>query len=333
VQVSKFNQLIKSPFSIEKESLSELQQLVRDFPYFQSAHILLNIAAKRWDGNVYQKHLKKTAIIVSNRTHLFELIQIQENNLNLLEVSSELKVSQDQPTSKVINVEAPSIINDVREELNIHKATEIAHVKQELINEEKLSVNIAPEILESEIVKELVAAIVDKEIINQSKSIVPEATQAKLPETDLKPDSFSDWLAFLKKNNGQPYQQIQKQVQNAKEQKQLAKEKTKVIDEPQTPPSDLIERKLKNRSLIDKIIDTNPGSIKIKEEQKFYVPDTKAKESLLENEHLVTETLAKIYALQGNIGKAIRAYQILSLKFPQKSVYFATLIQKLKNNE
>ena len=72
---------------------------------------------------------------------------------------------------------------------------------------------------------------------------------------------------------------------------------------------------------------------KIKEEQKFYVPDTKAKESLLDNEHLVTETLAKIYALQGNTGKAIRAYQILSLKFPQKSVYFASLIKKLKNNE
>jgi hypothetical protein len=85
--------------------------------------------------------------------------------------------------------------------------------------------------------------------------------------------------------------------------------------------------------LIDKIIETNPGLIRNKEEPKFFTPDTKAKESLIENEHLVTETLAKIYALQGSVNKAVRAYEILSLKFPQKSAYFASLIQKLKNNQ
>jgi hypothetical protein len=72
--------------------------------------------------------------------------------------------------------------------------------------------------------------------------------------------------------------------------------------------------------------------IRQKEEQKFFKSDFKAKESLVENEHLVTETLAKIYALQGNISKAVRAYEILSLKYPQKSAYFASLIQKLKSN-
>ena len=65
----------------------------------------------------------------------------------------------------------------------------------------------------------------------------------------------------------------------------------------------------------------------------FFKSDQKAKESLLESEHLITETLAQIYAFQGNINKAIRAYEILSLKFPQKSVYFASLIEKLKTNK
>lgn len=332
MQISKFNQLIKSPFSIEKESLSELQQLVQDFPYFQSAHMLLNMAAKRWDGTVYQKHLKKTAIMVSNRTHLFELVRALENNIHPVEAKPELKVDQEQASFKDINTEKESIISDVQEELNILKATEISQQKHDLISEEKLSVKIEPKILETEIAKEIVAAIVDKEIINQAESIVPEDKQAQQPQIDLKPDSFSDWLAYLKKNNGQPYQQIEKQVQSAKELKQLAKFNENSNEATQSK-TDLSQRKQKNRSIIDKIIDTNPGAIKIKEEQKFYVPDTKAKESLLENEHLVTETLAKIYALQGNIGKAIRAYQILSLKFPQKSVYFASLIQKLKNNE
>ena len=82
--------------------------------------------------------------------------------------------------------------------------------------------------------------------------------------------------------------------------------------------------------IIDKIIEVNPSTIRLDPNQRFYTADTKAKESLIENEELVTETLAKIYALQGNISKAVRAYEILSLKFPQKSAYFATLIQNLK---
>ena len=81
------------------------------------------------------------------------------------------------------------------------------------------------------------------------------------------------------------------------------------------------------------LLKKNPGLIRQKEEPKFFAPDTKAKESLLENEHLVTETLARIYALQGSVNKAIRAYEILSLKYPQKSAYFASLIQKLKHNQ
>ena len=93
-----------------------------------------------------------------------------------------------------------------------------------------------------------------------------------------------------------------------------------------------MQRKQKNKAIIDRIIESSPGTIRVKEEQKFFTPDTKAKESLQDNEHLVTETLAKIYALQGNVNKAVRAYEILSARFPQKSAYFQGLIQKLKTN-
>ena len=100
--------------------------------------------------------------------------------------------------------------------------------------------------------------------------------------------------------------------------------------------TDFIEKKPtffeQNKGIIEKIIESDPGRIKLGN-QKFFTPNVDAKQSLLENEHLVTETLAKIYALQGNNSKAIRAYEILSLKFPQKSVYFASLIEKLKSNK
>ncbi len=44
-----------------------------------------------------------------------------------------------------------------------------------------------------------------------------------------------------------------------------------------------------------------------------------------------TETLAQIYADQGYPEQAVQIYSRLSLRFPEKSAYFASLIEKLKN--
>ena len=44
-----------------------------------------------------------------------------------------------------------------------------------------------------------------------------------------------------------------------------------------------------------------------------------------------TETLAQIYADQGYPEQAAQIYSRLSLRFPEKSAYFASLIEKLKN--
>ncbi|TQM39228.1 hypothetical protein BC670_0001, partial [Flavobacterium branchiophilum] len=49
------------------------------------------------------------------------------------------------------------------------------------------------------------------------------------------------------------------------------------------------------------------------------------------NTHLMTETLAKVYLEQKKYLKAIQAYEILILKYPEKSSLFANRILDIKN--
>ncbi len=55
-----------------------------------------------------------------------------------------------------------------------------------------------------------------------------------------------------------------------------------------------------------------------------------AEKSLRENEEIISETLAKILLIQTKYDKAIRMYEQLSLKFPEKSSYFAAEIKKIE---
>ena len=84
-------------------------------------------------------------------------------------------------------------------------------------------------------------------------------------------------------------------------------------------------------NIIDRFIQEEPRITPIK--ATIYNPVNMARRSTIQPDDVVTETLAMIYAQQGNFEKAIAFYEKLSLKFPEKSVYFASLIQELKNKQ
>jgi hypothetical protein len=79
--------------------------------------------------------------------------------------------------------------------------------------------------------------------------------------------------------------------------------------------------------IISRFIETEPRIVPSKAE--FYNPLKAAKQSLEEHDDLVSETLAGIFAQQGNIQRAIDMYKKLLLLRPEKSTLFAARIQEL----
>ena len=82
-------------------------------------------------------------------------------------------------------------------------------------------------------------------------------------------------------------------------------------------------------ALIDKFILEEPRISKPK--TSFFSPADSAIRSNLDEEEIVSETLAQLYAKQGNLQKAIHIYEKLSLLNQEKSRYFAAQIENLSS--
>ena len=83
---------------------------------------------------------------------------------------------------------------------------------------------------------------------------------------------------------------------------------------------------------IDEFLEKEPARIKVDENPIYDEQDDISLGSVAETGELASETLAGIYLRQGYADKAIDIYYKLSLKYPEKSTYFANLIDRIRAN-
>tara|TARA_B110000091_G_scaffold57026_1_gene62581 strand:- start:321 stop:1082 length:762 start_codon:yes stop_codon:yes gene_type:complete len=82
----------------------------------------------------------------------------------------------------------------------------------------------------------------------------------------------------------------------------------------------------KKVGIIEKFIQNNPKISPLSKDKNVSISVTKNKQ----DSSLMTETLAKVYLEQKKYENAIQAYRILSLKYPEKSGFFADQIKRIQ---
>ncbi|WP_400077033.1 hypothetical protein [Winogradskyella sp. R77965] len=305
MQLQELTYLLQHPEAITATQSKALALKIDEYPYFQPLRALYLKGLKQKESYKYNNTLKITAAHTADRSVLFDYITSDVFNQN--EVSEQIK----QNSEAIKSIE----VNEV-DDISINKSVTIddalkAHIKA---TEGVLDPNLFrakplpnPE-LDAPKIEDSIIAVDVKNITPEKKLNIGKPLEFDKSESH----SFAEWLKIT---SFKPIVRDKTEIE-AKEQ----------IQNTSTTP---LESKL---AIIDKFISENP---KIKP-----ISDDAPKPKLVNNDDaisdsLMTETLARIYLEQKNFDKAIQSYKILSLKYPEKSSFFANqikLVKELKDN-
>ncbi|WP_323788301.1 hypothetical protein [Psychroserpens sp.] len=304
-----FTYILQNPQHITSDQTEQLQAIITEFPYAQSARALYLKGLKNKDSYKYNQELKTTAAYTSDRSILFDYITSEAFNQN--EISQIIKQNSEHLKGIVVN-EADDI--SINKSVTIDDALK-EHIKNTKgvldpnLFEDKLKMeNVANFLSLRNTTPEQVILDIDAKHIEESPE---DALQIGKPLEFDKSEthSFSEWLKITS------FKPIERSEPNS------------VSSEQSETKSQITESSVsKKYELIDKFLENNPKIVPSKDTPKIEIKS----EDSVKHDGLMTETLARIYLEQKNYEKAIQSYKILSLKYPEKSGFFADQIKAVK---
>lgn len=318
LSVVEISNRIKNPNLVAPSDLSTLQELSDKYPYAQLFSILYLKSLSKAGDPRFEEELRRHSFRISDRVQLYNLIQNHEDNQSI-SVSEKSEIIE---TATIVEEKRNETILEFQEEFEsvIEEESEViilVHAEEEEINsistEETIEVEQihieANDNLEESILHHAFAAnyrldeLTDEEIENLEVRAEKKEETKILPITEKADHKTSSFTTWLKSNNN--------------------------YSEGDSEDKKAINAVVEDFSDFDPSSDLLFGEVE-KPKTEFYSPAKKARKSLEENELPVSETLAKIYVMQGNYPQAISAYKQLSLSFPEKNIFFAHLIEDLE---
>ena len=291
---SDFTYLLQNPNEVDATKISDIRSIIDQFPYFQSARALYLKGLKSTQSFKYNQELKTTAAYTTDRSVLFDFITSEEFVQN--KVSEQIKRN----AAHLRDIELVDI-----EDISVKHSVVIDNALRKQIKESAPILD--PYLFEAKPNEEPQQLIeVETSKIEETAAVTLNIGQPlEFDKSEM--HSFSEWLKITS------FKPILRKEDSVSDQ----------IEEQKRSPED----KSKKFDLIDKFIQSNP---KIAPVQKDTPKQNIAMERTMRPDTLMTETLARIYLEQKNYKKAIQAYKILSLKYPEKSSFFADQIQEVK---
>lgn len=343
--------LLAKPETVSQADAAMLGNLAKKFPYYQPLHLLLASASLNQEN---QNFSFATAALHNGGKLLHQMVNHPETFVAkqlLPDTSGNTITSQDfkmEPTDD-------STPNETEEQEVFEEIAELDNIV--VLSPSPTAENTLAEATHDDIAIENIvaqdffafeqnftsvpsekAAIISAPIIEEYNQEAEEQTVSKYNDEKL-PYTFLWWLAKTRKEHEQIFQPYvtKKQTQNSEQPNDLQQQYVEHIFHLQTPfnPTEESKRIVVNREnhtkgdeIINNFIKNEPQIRAPKLEQ--INTENKAKKSAEDQDDLVSETLAAIYIEQMLYQKAIVTYEKLSLKFPEKSRYFANLIQSLE---
>ena len=317
MNITEYTSLINKPNVISDIQAITLEKIVQEFPYFQSARALYLKGLYNQNSFKYNYALKITAAHTTDRSVLFDFIT-SDTFATVQKGLYEKKVAElnNIPVKdiEILSDEPPKLehrINTVEESILISIKNASSDIENEVIvlNENNKEEKITLKTTEYKIPSEKDYVAIETIEAEAKKEIAIETLELGKPLEFSKNEkhSFQEWLQLSK------FQPIIREEENIE------------LDN----PSEVDFEKQKKNKLIDKFIETSPKIPPIKHD----VPSTTLifEPSNPDNSYLMTETLARVYLEQKKYARAIQAYQILILKYPEKSSFFADRILDIKN--
>lgn len=301
-----FTYLLQHPQSITHQQTEAVKSIINEFPYFQSARALYLKGLKNESSFKYNQELKTTAAYTADRSVLFDFITSDVFIQN--EISEFIK--QNTAHLKDIDIDI--------EDISVNKSVKIDDaLKQQII----ATIGVLDPTLfkpKKEQTQKSTAFILDA-----SESVETVAKETETPET-----SATDILKL-----GKPLEFDKRETHSFNEWLNLTRLKPierhggAIEEESKEPEAPSKTDKLKKFKLIEEFINKNP-----KINHTTFLPSkvNLAEAQMIQPEALMTETLARIYVEQKNYQKAIQSYKILSLKYPEKSSFFANQIKAVE---